>query len=332
MHTRPAAAAFCARAKSASAFGIRCTRLRQHRRITLGRHDTLAGEFKVGQTKNMSVRFFYVDESYDDARFCMSAIGIRHTDWHDCFARVRQHRSVLKQDHGIFIRKEIHAHEFVSGRGRVSEKQIGKYQRARIFEGLLQLVAQLPNVMVINVCLDRKGRANPQMDAWDRLLNRIERTLLAMEEREIPLRRDLTAKLPADLPDDVRHPLETRVNDYRARAVIVADEGREIEITRALRKMNVFNPIPSRFGSWGDGEKQKNIPVQRIIEDPVFKKSHQSYFVQLADCVAFSLLKREVPPTPHVKKYGIQKMFEKSLSGVCFRKASQADPLGIVRK
>jgi hypothetical protein len=123
----------------------------------------------------MSVRFFYVDESFDADRFCLSAIGIRHTEWRECFSRVRQHRSVLKQDHGIFLRKEIHAQEFVSGRGRIADRIVGKHDRSRIFEGLLRLVAQLPNVMVINICLDRKGRGNAQMDAWDRLMNRIER-------------------------------------------------------------------------------------------------------------------------------------------------------------
>ena len=72
--------------------------------------------------------------------------------------------------------------------------------------------------------------------------------------------------------------------------------------------------------------------MERVIEDPVFKKSHQSYFVQLADCVAFALLKREVPPTENIKKYGIQKMFDRCLAGVCYRKASYADPLGLIRK
>jgi hypothetical protein len=47
----------------------------------------------------------------------------------------------------------------------------------------------------------------------------------------------------------------------------------------------------------------------------VFKKSHQSYFIQFADAVAFSLLKREVVPTPHVKRYEIDRMFEKMPSG-----------------
>ena len=280
----------------------------------------------------MSVRLFYVDESYDATRFCLSAIGIRHADWRECFRRVRQHRAVLKQDHGIYLRKEIHAQEFVSGRGRISSTVVTKHDRARIFESLLGLVAALPNVMVINICLDTAGRADPQLDAWDRLLNRIERTLLEIERRELPLRRHLLTQLPAVVTDALRGSLATRLNAYRARALIFADQGRELEITKALRKMHAFNPIPSQFGEWPGSVKAKNIPVERVIEDPVLKQSHQSYFIQLADCVAFSLLKREVSPTPLVKKYGIHRMFERHVAAVCLRPASPKDPLGIVRK
>lgn len=278
----------------------------------------------------MSVRLFFVDESYDDNKFCLSAIGIRHCDWHDCFNRVRQHRALLKQDFGLFLRKEIHAHEFVAGRGNISQQIVGKYQRSRIFDQLLSSVAQLPKVMLINVCLDVKGRSDPQLDAWDRLVNRIERTMLEFERREIPLRRDLIAKLPPDYPECYQ--LETRLNSYCPRAIIFADEGREAEITKVMRKMSVFNPIPSQFGKWKAGKATQNIPVERVIEDPIFKKSHQSFFLQLADCVAFALLKREVALTPNIKKYGIHKMFEQRLSGICYRPASPKDPLGIVRK
>lgn len=42
---------------------------------------------------------------------------------------------------------------------------------------------------------------------------------------------------------------------------------------------------------------KKNIPNDRLIEDPFFKASHQSYFLQAADFIAFALLKAEVPPT-----------------------------------
>lgn len=280
----------------------------------------------------MSVRFFYIDESFDAKKFCLSAIAIRHTEWRECFERVRGHRELLKKDHGIFLRKEIHAQEFVSGRGRIADRVIGKHARSRIFEGLLSLVAQLPNVFVINICLDVPGRKNVQLDAWDRLVNRMERALLGFEQAEMPLRRKLIASLPTDYPENDRGKLEYRLNLFRARAVVVADQGREHEITRALRKMGVYNPIPSRIGAWDDGSRTKNVPVQRIIEDPVFKLSHQSYFIQLADAVAYALLKRESTPTPHVKRYGIDRMFERALAGVCWKKASQLDPLGIARK
>ena len=214
----------------------------------------------------------------------------------------------------------------------MSPRLVTKHDRSRIFEGLLGLVASLPNVMVINVCLQTSGRANPQLDAWDRLLNRIERTLLEIERRELPLRNALLAQLPQDLSDGVRNRLTTRLIAYCSRALIFADQGQEQEITKTLRRMHAFNPIPSQFGQWPGSRKSKNIPVERIIEDPVFKQSHESYFIQLADCVAFSLLTREVPPTPLVRKYEIHRMFERSIGAVCLRAASPQDPFGIVRK
>lgn len=280
----------------------------------------------------MSVRTFYVDESYDKNRFCLSAIGVRHTEWHECVSRIRQHRKILREDHGIFLRKEIHAHEFVNGRGNVSDRMLGKHTRSRIFDSLLRTVAELPQVMLINICIETAGRRDPQLDAWDRLINRIERTMLDMEQRELPRRRELIERVPSDYAEADRENLARRLNAYRARAIIIADEGRETEITKIMRKMSVFNPVPSRFGAWSGGASAQNIPVAHIIEDPIFKKSHQSYFVQLADCVAYALLKRETDPTPNVKRYGVDKMFEQRLSGVCYKKASPRDPLGIVRK
>lgn len=288
----------------------------------------------------MSVRFFYVDESYDPQKFCLSAIVIRHADWKECFDEVKAHRMRLKQDHGIFLRRELHATDFIRGSGRIAEQTVSKWQRSRIFLESLKLVARLPNVRLFNVCLDNKGVASSQMTAWDRLTNRIERTMREFEDKELPLRSHLadTVKeavssdaVPTPVTPEIAEQTEMRLMAFRARAFIIADEGHEREITTALRKMHVFNPIPSRYGAWPTGTRTQNIPTVRIIEDPVFKHSHRSYLLQLADFVAFALLKREVTPTNLVKKYGINEMFEEALSHVCFRKASPRDPLGIVR-
>ena len=279
----------------------------------------------------MSVRFFYVDESYDADRFCLSAVGILHREWHTCFKLVQEHRRLLKRDHGIFIRKEIHARELVSGRGKIADAMIGKHARSRIFHGLLRLVATLPDVRVLNVCLECKGRKDPQLDAWDRLLNRIERTMRNIEQTEIPYRKRMVSRLSSDTREEDQKAIEARLLKFAPRSSIIADESREQEITKVFRKMTVFNPIPSQFGGWSGG-KAKNIPLERIIEDPVFKPSHQSFFVQLADCVAFALLKRETPPSALVSKYGINVFFDECLPGVCFKPASPKDSLGIVRR
>lgn len=279
----------------------------------------------------MPVRFFYVDESHDSDKYCLSAISIRHSDWKECFDKVREHRTNLKRDHGIYISKEIHARDLIAGKGKISPQIIGKWQRSRIFHGLLQLISSLPQVWVFNVCLDKGNYPDPQMTAWDRLLNRIERTMLEQENVELPARRRLARSIVLNVSSEDYEKITERLNIYRARATIIADEGREYEITKALRKMHVFNHIPSRYGGWAGGKATKNITTDRIIEDPVFKASERSYFIQLADCVAYALLKREVEPTPKIHKYGIDKMFDQTISSVCFLKASPRDPLGIVR-
>jgi Protein of unknown function (DUF3800) len=256
----------------------------------------------------MAVRFFYVDESYDARKFCLSAISIRYSDWHESFELVRDNRRALKKQHGLYIRREIHARDLVSGRGNIADRVIRKYDRSRIFHGLLKIVASLPHAWLFNVCLDINPSEDTEIKAWDRLLNRIERTMREAERR-----------------------LGIPIPYLRPRAMIFADEGKATQITRAFRKRAVYNPIPSRHGRWPEGAT-RNIPLERIVEDPIFRQSHQSFFIQLADCAAFALLKRESPlVSKAASKYGLPDFFEECLSKVCFRPASPGDKLGVVR-
>jgi len=293
-----------------------------------------------GRTILVPVRFFYVDESYDQQKFCLSAIAIRHSHWKEAFDLVKAHRANLKAVYGIPLKTELHATEFVHGRGRISDQIVTKWARGRIFLDTLKVVAALPETMLFNVCLRKAGIADTQMLAWNRLINRVERTMREMDEQELPLRDQLgmavtnsiaSEELVTSISATAAEQIETRLKKYRARAFIIADEGREREITTAIRRMHVFNPVPSQYGEWASGNRTQNIPTVRIIEDPVFKRSHRSYFLQLADFVAFALLKREVDPTPAVKKYGLGKMFDETVAVKCFRPASRNDPLGIVR-
>jgi uncharacterized protein DUF3800 len=278
-----------------------------------------------------SAWIYYVDESYDAEKFCLTALGFKVGTWRAAFEAVKQYRIGLKQSDGVLLRTEIHARELTRGRGSLGPQVIGKWRHSRIFYELLQLTAALPDVHLFNVCLDRSGRADAQLDAWDRLLNRLNRLAEARNRQENALRRQLLAEAKQGMKPARYDLLERRVVPYSAHALLIADQGHEQEIVRLRRKLSVFNMIPSKFGSWGSGAV-KNIPLTHLVEDALFRDSAHSYFIQLADCVAFALLKRETTPTAQVRKYQLNKAFDAHLVGICITQASSGDPLGIVRK
>jgi hypothetical protein len=237
------------------------------------------------------MHIFYVDDSKDEKLAIFSAIAIPGDQWKACFRSVKAFRQDIKQEHGIPLHTEMHATDFVAGRGSLGSKQVVyKGTRCNIFKSALQLVAALPGVSIINVC----GPRSKEDTAFEYLLNRVN-----------------TAMIRAS-----------------SHAIVISDKGKEGEYTRLARKMAVYNPIPSKYGSWSNG-KSKNIPIEQILEDIVFKDSRSSYFVQLADFCAYSLLRRE-HQLPSKNKYGVHEAFD-LLSGVLNRNASPKDKDGIVR-
>jgi hypothetical protein len=59
--------------------------------------------------------------------------------------------------------------------------------------------------------------------------------------------------------------------------------------------MQKENHIPDRLDMYGFNGGKRNMPLERIIEDPLFKTSKSSYFIQMSDFLAFSLLRNEKP-------------------------------------
>src|SRR5205807_1541322 len=109
----------------------------------------------------------------------------------------------------------------------------------------------------------------------------------------------------------------------------LCDEGKESIYTRLARKVGVHNPIPSMYGQWSSGQATQNIPLDHILEDPIFKKSHSSYFIQLADFCAYALLRRELPLLSKAK-YGLHLGFERLLP-ILATECNRKDPHGIIR-
>jgi len=238
------------------------------------------------------MHLIYIDDSADEKLCVFSALALPANEWREAFGKVREFRRALRRTDGISVHVEFHAWKFVSGRGQLAQRVVPKGRRCQIFKDTLAQVALLPGARLFNAVFP----AHQEERAFERMLNRVNRTL--------------------------------QVSD--SRAVLICDAGKEIEFTRLVRRLGVYNPIPSRQGVWADtGERCRNLPLDRIIEDPLFKRSEQSYFIQLVDFCAYALLRRE-RPVESKTRYGLDKAFG-LLAPVLVREASQRDPEGVIR-
>lgn len=240
------------------------------------------------------MRLIYIDESMDGSLQVLSGLVIKDTSWQDAYKLIKDFRLQLNRQYGIYVRKEMHATKWVSGRGRIANRHIPLKERCNIFNDTLRLVTNLPDAMLFNAAFDKKNEDR----GFERLINRINRAMV----------------------------------DCGDVALLVCDEGKEGLYTPLCRKLRAYNPVQSKFGGWaGVPGSTKNIPAMRIIEDPMFIRSDRSVFIQLVDFCAYSLLRSEAP-IPSKTKLGLDKSFN-ILDPILVKKAFANDPrrLGIIR-
>lgn len=241
------------------------------------------------------MHFIYVDDSTDRPRNVFSGLCVPCAQWNLAFENLKRWRIHLRDVHSIPLRYELHAQQFLSGRGSASAGfTLTRHKRAQIFHksfAVTKWLGRTAGVSLFNVC----NADDDQYRAFERLLNRINRTMQAR-------------------------------NSY---AHLICDEGKEQQYIALVRRMRVHNFIPSRFGSWDNGSPAKNIPLDRVIEDPQFKASHRSYFIQQADFMAFGLLRREIP-TPPIRRYGAHKSFDQ-MDDCLEKSCNRNDSKGIIR-
>lgn len=237
--------------------------------------------------------FAYIDESKEPGKFFLyTALVITGDKWVTTYRKVKAFREELRRDHGIYLAYELHAWKFVPGRGRPSKTAIYKEERAEIFKKTLRFIAECNCFNVVSSC------SKNQQFALERLVNRLDKTAAKREQQ----------------------------------VLLFFDGGEEIDITKRLRKMRVHNPISSNRGIWqSTGTKTKNIPLTNILEDPIFKDSKNSYFIQLADFCAYALLRMERPLASRTA-YGIHEAYN-LLKPISRKFTNPKDPrgMGIIR-
>ena len=252
------------------------------------------------------MRLYYIDESEGPTRYVRSALGVDAERWNDLFADIQEWRRELQKRYGVPPDRELHACDLLAGRGMLvrngaTNERLSPERGAEVFrDGLRRMEeasVRIGGVEVINVCLRKQEVKAYEKVSLDRLLNRINASVKAAG----------------------RH------------AFLIFDEGKERMITRAYRRLRIFNPVPSRYELWEEGERTRNIPVENVIGGPAFRSSDSDHLLQMADLIAHALLKQEEEPIPRVEEMGIHQAFsilDKSLN----RRASRRDLQGIVRR
>jgi hypothetical protein len=244
----------------------------------------------MADSGHQNMYLIYIDESYDETHFAYSAVFINAFAWNDYFNHLVRWRRQWFDKHGIPLDYELHATKFVGGRGEFPGNR-DKAFRATLFHEAIGVIEGIGGVEIINAITPTKSR-NLTLFEW--MLNRINRTL----------------------------------NAQNAFGILICDEGNENKLTAKVRQMKKANPIP--YNTMGSVGSTRNIPLDRIIEDPLFKTSKSSYFIQISDFVAFSLLRNEKPlPTTQPM---VQQAFDQ-LDRVLVKQANRYDPKkkGIVR-
>ncbi len=246
----------------------------------------------------------YVDESGDPGKytefsskhFMLSGIIVAFDDWSECLRRLKKFRHLLKEKYNLLLKTELHAAELIRINKIDAYKKICKKDRIEILKlASLELPLIFCNSKVINISLNKEdlnSYEEYQTLAWSRMIQRYDTFL---------------KKAAGD-----------------QKGIIISDDTNEPLIRSLLRKMRVYNPVPSFY------TKYRDIPTNNIIEDVFMRNSNHSYFIQSVDTIVHLLYRREYPKGS-LKKYNVEKLFL-NLEPILLKEASSQDTLGIVRK
>jgi uncharacterized protein DUF3800 len=194
-------------------------------------------------------------------------------EWPDTFDRLIAFRRFLRARFRVPVRRaEIKANYLIYNSGPIRGLGLGDQARADIYRQAIRLqpkLGMLAFAIVINKgnLQGRNAQRDPadQRDArdvaWEYLLQRLERFNSA----------------------NGSHPGEP--------VLLVHDEGEGAIVRKLARKAR-------RAGSAGSAFRTGSLvrPARLLLDDPVPRDSRQSYFLQMADLIAYAAFRRIHPP------------------------------------
>lgn len=213
------------------------------------------------------IDIFYIDESVRTPLYTVSAVTVPFLRpnrligwkfvWPEYHGLVQKWRRDLSRDHSVLFRKELHAYQLVKSQGLLhkAKRNLSPVEAVALYKSALAKMDFLPDASLLTAYATDKTRYAGEVG--------IGACLIALFQR-----------------------MRTQCSKRRTNGLVFFDEGHS-EYLRAFRKAQKFLPTGSKFGGW-NGKGYKNIPLSMFPQDANFKSSEFSYFLQMADLVAYA--------------------------------------------
>ena len=225
------------------------------------------GAFLFGISGGSWMHLAYVDESGSTGpgsslTFTLGCVLIDATRWPDVFDEMIEYRRFLRDEFDIPVRAEIKANYLLRNGGALRALGLSEGARYRVYRGLMRLQNKLELrafavVIRKDIAAQRRHQFDPREVAWEYLIQRFERF----------------------------------TTNERTQVLVFHDEGEGTIVRSLVRKARRIGTAGSAFGT---GSLKR--PARLILDDPVSRKSHESYFVQLADLNAYAAFRNLYPP------------------------------------
>jgi hypothetical protein len=216
-----------------------------------------------------AVYLFYIDDSGDPGlpkkdgsptdAFVLASLIVEDSNWLTTLDEIVGFRRFLRDQFGLRLRDELKAGYLVHGTGPFGKLKTSHEARMRIYRMALRLQPKIGSFNTWAIVIDKhewegQGKAGDSETirerAWRHTIQRIER-------------------------------FTHYGND---RCVLFPDEGYPDFVRKMIRRMRRFGPV---YSAYERGESLAR-EAKLIVEDPNFRKSWESYFIQLADLNAYA--------------------------------------------
>lgn len=246
--------------------------------------------------------FCYVDESGDcgyynaqrpeqsgSKHFIITGIIVAENRWKLTLDSLKAFRKRIAREAYLPYHVEFHCAELIDPHKVKAFTQINVAERWMLVRSYAEVIGKNDSVSIISVVINK-------------------------EESLLEPYQYLTAAI-----GELYKAFDDFLKTKEQNGLIFFDRANEKHINTYVRRL---------LGTGASGEPVPDIRISRIIEDPVFRVSTDSMFIQAADVVAYSLKEFAFPKGAR-KKFNADNIFSTMLSGRCL-KTSAGNEMGII--